>query len=554
MAKKTEYSDTVCPDTESNQSPEFGDINLFKTDQALVEAVGAHCNGGWVGALSAFGEQIGTREIFEQARLANQHPPVLLGLDARGEPLNHIDYHPAYHRFMQMSTAHGLHCAGLEPGAVPEDSIARAAGFYMMAQVETGHLCPITMTRAAMAALSVDPAQAGTWRGRITNRSYDARHVPAAEKFAVTFAMAMTERQGGTDLRTNTTRAEPVSDAAEFSHRISGDKWFFSAPMSDVFLALAQAPGGLSCFVVPRLLDDGSANGLTLHRLKDKLGNRSNASSEATFDKAYATLLGPEGRGVRTIIEMATATRLDCAIASAGLMRAGLARALHHTRARIVFDRRLASQPLMARTLADLALESEAALALVMRLAGAFANQGDEGEAGFKRCLTPVVKYWVCKRAPAVLAEAMEALGGNGYVEDWDLARAYREVPVNSIWEGSGNVMCLDYLRAFDTGKEQFVGVIDAALGPGKAARGFRDQLLKCLAEPDSREARARWAVEQTALHCAAALLDATAPPAVAEGFRATRIDAMGGTFGAGLAPVDTPEILERALPSTGTG
>ncbi|MHA1545128.1 MAG: acyl-CoA dehydrogenase family protein [Alphaproteobacteria bacterium] len=539
----------MADDTAPNQSPLYGDINLFTTDMALNEAVAARGAGARASALAAFGERIGACEFFDLGRLANQNLPVLHRFDPRGEAINRIEYHPAYHRLMEMSTAHGLHCAGWELNAGPEDFIARAAGFYMMAQVETGHLCPITMTHAAMPALMADPAEAEQWRDRITNRSYDPRHVPANEKFAVTFAMALTERQGGTDLRTNTTRAEPVSGEDEFTHRLSGEKWFFSAPMSDVFLVLAQAPGGLSCFVVPRLLAGGADNGMALQRLKYKLGNRSNASCEVVFENALGRLLGEEGRGVRTIIEMATTTRLDCAIATAGLMRAGLARALHHTRARAVFGAPLASHPLMVQTLADLALENEGALALVMRLAGAFSRPADAGEVAFKRCLTPVVKYWVCKRGPQVLAEAMEALGGNGYVEDWDLARAYREVPVNSIWEGSGNVMCLDFLRAFDAGKEQFAHAIDNALGTDKNARKFRDTLVKCLGQPDSREARARWAVEQTALRFAANLLRNTAPTAVAEGFEATRIAAMGGTFGAGLAPIKTAEILQRALP-----
>src|SRR5579871_2278073 len=433
-----------------NQSPAFEDIDLFSSDRPLVDAVAANGGGAEAGTLAEFGRHWGTAAMFEQGRLANEYPPRLKTFDAKGRRRDVVEFHPAYHQFMRESMAAGLHAMTWRADgtrAPAPSEVARAARYYMVAQVENGHMCPITMTRAAVGALAADPALLKALAPKIVARDYDQRFLPWSQKTSMTLGMGMTEKQGGTDVRANTTRAVPVGEAYE----IVGHKWFMSAPMCDAFLVLAQAPGGLTCFFMPRFRPDGSVNALELQRLKDKLGNRSNASSEVEFAGAYALRVGEEGKGVRTIIEMVQLTRLDCAIASAGLMRMGLAQALHHTRHRTVFQKHLADQPLMRTVLADLALELEGAVALVMRLARAFDRApGDPAEAAYARLLTPAVKYTICKTAPALIYEAMECLGGNGYVEESLLPRLYREAPVNAIWEGSGNVMCLDVLRVIE--------------------------------------------------------------------------------------------------------
>jgi putative acyl-CoA dehydrogenase len=433
----------------ANQSPPYEDVNLFDSDWPLRDAVASNAGGGTDrGALAAFGRRWGAADMFERGRQANAHPPRLEVLDARGSRCDTVEFHPAYHDLMAESIADGLAASTWSGDATPAPApaqVLRAARFYMAAQVETGHLCPLTMTRAAVAALTAEPRLAARVAPRIAARHYDQRFVPWWEKEGVTLGMGMTERQGGTDVRTNTTTAVPAGEG----YLITGHKWFMSAPMCDFFLVLAQAMGGLTCFLMPRFRPDGSVNALHFQRLKDKLGNRSNASSEVEFADAFAWRVGEEGRGVRTIIQMVQLTRLDCAIASAGLMRMALAQALHHARHRVVFQKRLVEQPVMAGVLADMALEAEAAIALVMRLCRSFDLAArDAGEAVRARLLTPAVKFWVCKRAPAFVYEAMECLGGNGYVEDSLLPRLYREAPVNAIWEGSGNVMALDVLRA----------------------------------------------------------------------------------------------------------
>jgi putative acyl-CoA dehydrogenase len=406
------------------------------------------------------------------------------------------------------------------------------------------------MTRAAVAALAAEPALAARVMPKIVAREYDRRFLPWRDKKSITLGMGMTERQGGTDVRTNTTRAVQAGQG----YRITGHKWFMSAPMCDFFLVLAQAAGGLTCFLMPRFRPDGSVNALHFQRLKDKLGNRSNASSEVEFADAFAWLVGEEGRGVRTIIQMVQLTRLDCAIASAGLMRMGLTQALHHARHRTVFQKRLAEQPMMRSVLADLALEAEAAVALVMRLCRSFDLAADERrEAARARLLTPAVKFWVCKRAPAFVYEAMECLGGNGYVEDSLLPRLYREAPVNAIWEGSGNVMCLDVLRALAQDANAAQAVLhllgeDAADLPG--AREAQAFIASVLSGRDG-EAQARAAVERLALLAAAAALRESAPPMIADLFAQTRLagrdGAMFGTSGIGAA--EASAILQRALP-----
>jgi putative acyl-CoA dehydrogenase len=545
------------PDGEAfNQSPPFVDVNLFTSDAALLEAVGRE-GAAWAhDSLAAFGRLAGSAAALEFGRLANEHPPELESFDAQGRRIDRVEFHPAYHRLMAISTAQGLHCSTWEhllTGASPKPGahVARAAGSYMAAQMEPGHCCPITMTHAAVASLRHAPGLARDLVPKILSRAYDPSAAPIQDKSAITLGMGMTERQGGTDVRANTTRAEPGPGKA---YAITGHKWFLSAPMSDAFLVLAQAKGGLSCFLLPRLAPDGSLNGLKLQRLKDKLGNRSNASAEVEFDRATGFLVGEEGRGIPTIIDMVTLTRLDCAVSSAGLMRQALARAIHHARHRSVFQKRLIDQPLMRQVLADMALDVEAGTALAFRLARAFDGGAEEGEAAYRRLMTPVTKYWVCKAAPALAYEAMECLGGNGYVEEGGFPRLYREVPVNAIWEGSGNVMCLDVLRALARDRDAARAVLDALASEAANLPGAReaaDFVERAFSAQDA-EARARAGVGRLALLAAAAALRSSAPPDVAELFARTRLsahhDAIYGTDDLGAGET---ALLERALPPT---
>jgi putative acyl-CoA dehydrogenase len=536
-----------------NQSPPYEDIDLFASDHALRDAVAANGAAGEAPALSEFGRRWGSAEMLDQARLANENGPRLKTYDARGFRRDVVEFHPAYHRLMAQSMADGLHASTWQPAgsrAPAPAEVARAARIYMTNQVEAGHNCPITMTRASVGALAAEPALREQLMPKIVGRSYDASFRPWFEKTAMTLGMGMTEKQGGTDVRANLTRAVAVRDG----YAVTGHKWFMSAPMCDAFLVLAQASGGLTCFLMPRFRPDGSVNALHFQRLKDKLGNRSNASSEVEFVDAFAWRVGEEGRGVRTIIEMVQLTRLDCAIGSAGLMRMALAQAVHHARHRSVFQRRLADQPLMRVVLADLTLELEAIVAVVMRLARAFDRAAtDPLEAAYARLLTPAVKYWVCKTAPPFIYEALECLGGNGYVEEGMMARLYREAPLNAIWEGSGNVMCLDVLRALGRDGEATRTVIGelarASSGlPGSAeAAGFIGKVL----EDQGGEARARSAVERLALLAAAAALAEGAPRPLAEAFALSRLEQpRGSTWGtAELDRSDVTLLLDRALP-----
>jgi len=535
----------------TNQSPPFADVDLFAVDPPLQDAVRANGAGGDAKALSAFGQRWGRAEMFDLARQANENPPKLEAFDPHGARRDFVEFHPAYHLFMAESFAARLQCSTwrTDGGAAPPPAqVARAARFYMAAQVETGHLCPVTMTRAAVAALGREPAMLAQLMPKITAREYDPVLRPTNEKKSITLGMGMTEKQGGTDVRTNTTRAVELGDA----YALTGHKWFMSAPMSDAFLVLAQADGGLTCFLLPRFRPDGTLNGLRFQRLKDKLGNRSNASSEVEFTEAFALKVGEEGGGVRTILQMVQLTRLDCAIASAGLMRMALAQALNHVRHRAVFDRRLAEQPLMQAVVAEMALEVEGAIALVMRLARSFdLGATDPREAARARLLTPVVKYWVCKIAPALIYEAMECLGGNGYVEESVLPRLYREAPVNPIWEGSGNVMCLDVLRVFAHDREAARSVIaDLAVeardlpGAGAAAE-FLDRAL----DAAEAEGHARAVVERLAILAATAALKTSVPARIVEQYAQARLTgARGATYGAGSL-ADAEAILSRALP-----
>lgn len=429
-----------------NQSPVFGGHNAFGDDPVLrliCQTLPMFVQD----ELLAHGKWAGDPETLELARLANRHLPLLKTFDSKGNRIDQVEFHPAWHELMGYSIGIGMHASCWQ--TLPQESgwrhQARAARYYLTAGVEMGHLCPITMTNACVAALVKSPEIASAWIPRITHRIYDPSNLPADQKSQVLLGMGMTEKQGGSDVRTNTTRA---TDQGNGLWQIVGHKWFLSAPQSDAFLILAQTEDGLSCFLVPRLRSDGSHNGMRLQRLKDKLGNRSNASSEVEFHDSWGQLIGPPGRGIPTIIDMVTLTRLDCCVASAGLMRAALWEAVEHCRHRTAIGQLLFHQPIMRSVLADLTLDVNAASALAFRLARSF-DQSEEcyEESQFCRLMTPVIKYWNCKIAPSVIYEAMECLGGNGYVEEGNLSRHYREAPLNAIWEGSGNVMCLDVLR-----------------------------------------------------------------------------------------------------------
>jgi putative acyl-CoA dehydrogenase len=532
-----------------NQSPPYENIDLFSSDRPLIEAVEANGAGSEAASLAAFGRQWGTADMFSLARRANENPPKLYTFDPKGFRRDVVEFHPAYHDLMRASVAGGLHASTWTPSgkrAAPPAEVARAARYYMTAQVESGHLCPITMTRAALAALAAEPALLAQVAPKVVTASYEGAFRPWWEKPGMMLGMGMTEKQGGTDVRANSTTAAPTGDA----YSVTGHKWFLSAPMCDAFLVLAQAPGGLTCFFVPRFRPDGSVNALRLQRLKDKLGNRSNASSEVEFAGAFALRVGDEGAGVRTIIHMVQMTRLDCALASAGFMRMALAQAVHHCRYRSVFQKHLYDQPMMRAVLADLALEVEGAVALAMRLARAFDRAAaDPREAAYARLVTPAAKYWICKTAPGFIYEAMECLGGNGYVEESVLPRLYREAPVNAIWEGSGNVMCLDVLRALKRDREaaDFLAELTRA---ASQLTGEKVELIEAANEFES-EAAARVTVGRLAILASAAALEASAPPVIAEVFLRTRlVKPHGALYGATDIDARTAElILRRALP-----
>ena len=539
-----------------NQTPPLADYNVFDTDHALQEAVVREGAAAATGELVNAGAALGTAAILEDARLANRHPPELHNFNVQGERIDSIEFHPAWHALMQGIAARGYHAAPwerLDGLAIAGAHAARAAGYYMQAQVECGTLCPTTMTYGAIAAMRWDAWLERDWLPRIVTREYDPRAIPVEQKRGGLIGMGMTEKQGGSDVRSNSSLAHRSADG---SYRITGHKWFFSAPQCDAHLVLAQADDGLSCFFMPRLLPDGTRNGIYIQRLKDKLGNRSNASSEVEFIDAWAHPLGQMGRGIPTILEMATYTRLDCVIGSAGMMRQAVVQAVHHARHRKVFGALLIDQPLMQGVLADIAIESEAAMALAMRLARAFDSHTDS-EIALRRALTSGAKFWVCKRGCELAAEAMEVLGGNGYTEEMPLARIAREMPVNSIWEGSGNIMCLDVLRAF--GKSTATG--DAVLHELEQARGCHrnfdaafDRFAAAVAAPLLFEAHARRVTQSfVTLMQASVLLRGAALPAsraVAEGFCATRLDAdcgWGAVFGASGAAIDAAAVLRRA-------
>lgn len=535
-----------------NQSPPFEDIDLFAVDRPLVDAVKANGGAGAERELSEFGKHWGSAAMADRGRIANENTPKLRSFDAKGNRRDQVEFHPAYHELMAHSAHAGVHNSTWTADGKPAGDAAeviRAAKFYMASQVETGHLCPITMTRASVAALAMQPDLLSKVMPVLSTRSYDPSFAPWWDKRGMTLGMGMTEKQGGTDVRANMTRA--VRDGS--SYRITGHKWFMSAPMCDAFLVLAQAEAGLTCFFMPRFAPDGSVNAIQFQRLKDKLGNRSNASSEVEFVGAYAEAVGEEGKGIRTIIQMVQLTRQDCAIASVGLMRSGLAHALHHARHRSVFQKHLADQPLMQAVLSDMALHVEASTAMVMRLCRAFdRTPHDTAEAAYMRLLTPAIKYWACKSAPGFLYEAMECLGGNGYVEDGILARHYRESPVNAIWEGSGNVMCLDVLRALSREPEAAMAVLQSLAAETKDLPGAGEAVAfigKTFRRSDG-ERVARLAVEKLALLAATAALNGVSSHH-AKLFAATRLAANHASmYGAvEIESGDVRGLLERALP-----
>jgi len=503
--------------------------------------------------VAAVGELAGGVAI-EWGSLANGYPPVLRTHDRFGDRIDEVEFHPAWHQLMQAGVENGLHAL---PWREPQRGghAARAAMFMVLSQAEGGFGCPISMTYAAVPALRAQPDLDAEWEPRLTSLQYDPRPVPAEDKQGALCGMAMTERQGGSDVRANTTRAVPLEVGGPgTAYELTGHKWFCSAPMCDAFLVLAQAPGGLSCFLLPRWFSDGSRNGFRIQRLKDKLGNRSNASSEVEFDGAVARLVGEEGRGVPTIIEMVNHTRLDCVLGSAALMRAAVSQATHHAAHRSAFGVLLSEQPLMRNVLADLCLEAEAATVAAMRLARAYDDARDDSSAGpFARLATAVLKYWVCKRGPALVAEALECLGGNGYVEDSGMPRLYRESPLNSIWEGSGNVICLDVIRAMSRSPEPaeaFFAEVGLAEGAEPRLDAYAAKLRDDLAAGGLQEAEARRVVERMALALQASLLVRHSPPDVAGAFVASRLEGDRGlAFGTLPSGVDFSAIMERARP-----
>ncbi|MBT3167704.1 acyl-CoA dehydrogenase family protein [Streptomyces sp. Vc74B-19] len=536
--------------TVTNQAPPLVQYDVFGSDRALVEAVERHLapevRDDGLAELSGLGHTAGSAQVQEWGAQANENPPRLRTHDRYGRRIDEVDFHPAWHRLLGKGVSAGLTAAWGRPGG----HVRRAAAFLMWTQVEAGNGCPLSMTHAAVPALRTDPALAAEWEPRLTSVIYDRALRPPGQKPGALFGMGMTEKQGGSDVRANTTAARPLAEDGTYA--LTGHKWFCSAPMSDAFLVLAQAPGGLTCFLVPRVLEDGTRNVFLIQRLKDKLGNRSNASAEVEFDGTWARRVGEEGQGVRTIIGMVAATRLDCALGSAGLMRQAVAQAVHHCAYREAFGGKLADKPLMRNVLADLALESEAATTLALRLAAAY-DDGGEQERALLRIAVPAAKYWVTKRCAPVAVEAAECLGGNGYVEESGMPRLVRESPLNSIWEGAGNVQALDVLRAL----RREPAALDAYLREVGRARGADHRLdaaikdlLTDLADLEGVEGRARRLTERLALVLQGSLLVRHAPPEVADAFCAGRLGGdAGAAFGTLPHTLDLASVVERARP-----
>jgi putative acyl-CoA dehydrogenase len=538
--------------TVSNQPPPLTGINLFTSDRALSEALPREGAAWATEQATRFGARI-NEEPQLWAVQANENSPTLKTHDRYGRRVDEVEFHPAWHSLMKLSVSEGLHALPWrepKPGA----HVARAALFFLMAQVEAGHGCPLSMTYSGVPALRVQPDLAAEWEPRLTSLEYDPRQLSAQHKKGALCGMAMTEKQGGSDVRANTTTAVPLGAGGPGGeYEITGHKWFCSAPMNDAFLMLAQAPRGLSCFLVPRWLPDGTRNHIFVQRLKDKLGNRSNASSEIELDAAWGRMIGEEGRGVPTIIEMVSHTRLDCVIGSAAGMRLGVLQATHHAAHRSAFGKVLHEQPLMQNVLADLAVESEAATLLMARLARAYDEAPhNESQRHFARLATAVAKFWICKRAPSHAAESLECFGGSGYVEESNMPRLFRESPLNSIWEGSGNVICLDVLRAM----KREPSSVEALVAELRLAKGeprldsFVAGLLREFDDLDGLETRARRLVEKLALALQASLLVRFGDPAVTGAFLSSRLQGEGGlVFGSLPRSADTRAIVARATP-----
>ncbi|SEK00471.1 isovaleryl-CoA dehydrogenase [Paraburkholderia diazotrophica] len=543
----------------TNQVPPLANYSLFSSDAALAAAVDREGAAWHREALARDGAALTTPEILALADLANRHTPELATFNPRGERIDALEFHPAWHTLLGLLRREGLHAL---PFSDPRQGamVARCAGYFLHAQLESGSLCPLTMTFASIPVLQLEPALFATLRDKLYSREHDARDVPLDQKTSMMVGMGMTEKQGGSDVRSNQTQAFAANGGGRgAAYRLVGHKWFFSAPQCDAHLVLARTGdhAGLSCFFVPRFAPDGSKNAVRIQRLKDKLGNRSNASSEVEFFDAYGLMIGDEGRGVPTIIEMANYTRLDCVIGSAALMRAALVQAIHHTRHRSAFGKHLVDQPLMRNVLADLALESEAATVLFMRLARAFEDTANAPEErAWRRLVTPAAKYWVCKRTLEFTGEAMEVWGGNGYVEEGPMARFYREAPVNSIWEGSGNVMCLDVLRAMEREPEAAQALLAAWRKEAHAHPALNaaiERLMSALTSaPEAREASARRIAQQIVLIAQSVLLAQHAPSFVADAFIATRLGEgcgeSGRVYGTLPSAFDHAAIVDRAF------
>ena len=536
-----------------NVSSELADYNMYLQDTALQEAVQREGAGAAHDALTRFGALTGSAEYLELGVQANKYLPELDTHDRFGNRIDLVKFHPAYHTLMRTAIEHGIHSSHwTHPG--PGSQVARAAHFYLQSQVEAGHGCPITMTSATIPSLRTTPALAALWEPKITARVYDPRNVPDSQKQGLTIGMAMTEKQGGSDVRANTTHAYPVgAPGPGEAYELVGHKYFVSAPMCDAFLVLAQTTGGLSCFLLPRWRPDGSKNPLQVLRLKRKMGNASNASSETELRGALAWMVGEEGRGVRTIIEMVSMTRFDCMIGSSAGQRMATSLALHHCSIRSAFGKVLNQQPLMQNVLADLVLENEGSLALTMRVARAMDHRADEHEDLFTRIATPVGKYWICKRTPQHAYESMECIGGSGVMEDSPFPRLFRESPVNAIWEGSGNIQCLDVLRAMQKSPAS-VHAFFAELARAKGGHALLDthiqDLHKDFSDLSDLEYRARDVVDRMALGLQAALLVQQAPSYLSDAFCASRLGA-GGHHNYGTLPrgLDCAAILRRATP-----
>ena len=530
-----------------NQPFALAGYNLFTGDAALREGV-VREGAEWASAdLEAFGAKLGAADYLELGALANRYPPDFDTHDRYGRRVDLVRFHPAYHELMRVAIEHGLHAS---PWSEPREGahVARTARFYMQTEVEAGHGCPITMTFAATPSLRLQPELAAQWVPKIHSRVYDPRNIPVAQKNGATIGMAMTEKQGGSDVRANTTRATPIGDG---QYEITGHKFFVSAPMCDAFLVLAQAEGGLTCFLAPRWRPDGTKNGIEFIRLKRKMGNASNASSETEWRGALAARVGPEGRGVATIIEMVAMTRFDCMLGSSAGMRRAVAEAIDHCRQRKAFGALLIDQPIMRDVLADLAIEAEASLALTLRMARALDQRGDAHEDALVRLGTALGKYWICKRTPMHAYEAMECIGGSGVMEDSPMPRLYREAPVNAIWEGSGNVQCLDVLRAIQRAPatlEAYFREVSEARGGHRALDAHVAALKDDLRDTNDFEARARDLCDRLALGLQASVVVRIAPGVVADAFCRSRLESRGvHHYGALPRGVDAAAIVKRA-------